>query len=107
MADVKVIRGAEVGSDHYLVLMKLNLKLRKQRKPIEPTKQKLRLNRLMEKEVRRKFQRELDIRLRQGACEREEGVEKAWQNFRDTIKDVAEKVVGKSRKKGQRRATCW
>ena len=61
----------------------------------------------MEKEVRRKFQRELDIRLRQGACKREEGVEKAWQSFRDTIKDVAEKVVGKSRKRGQRRATSW
>ena len=44
---------------------------------IEPTKQKLRLNRLMKKEVKRKFQRELDIRLRQGACKREEGVEKA------------------------------
>ena len=61
----------------------------------------------MENEVRKKFQSELDIRLRQGGCKREKGVEKAWQSFRDTIKDVAENVVGKSRKRGQRRAKSW
>ena len=105
--DVKVIRGVEVGSDHYLVLMKLNLNLRKQRKPVEPTKQKLRLNWLKEKEVRRKFHRELDIRLRQETCKREDGVEKAWESFKDTIKDVPEKVVGRSRKRGQRGVTSW
>lgn len=93
VADVKAIRGAEVSSDHYLVLMKLDLKLRKLRKPVESTKQKFRLNRLMEKEVRRTFQRELDSRLSQVTGKREEGVEKVWQGFRDTLKDVAEKVL--------------
>ena len=57
-------------------------------------------------EARRKFRSELEIWLRQGEC-KEEGVEKAWQGFRDTIKDVAEKVVGKSRNRGQRRVTSW
>ena len=37
----------------------------------------------------------------------QEGVEKAWESFRDTIKDVAEKVVGRSRKRGQRDVTSW
>ena len=49
----------------YLVLMKLNLKLRKQRKPLESTKWKLRLNKLMEKGVRVKSQRELGTRFTQ------------------------------------------
>ena len=98
VVDVKVIRGADVGSDHYLVLMKLNLKLRKQRKPVESTKQKLKLNRLMEKEVRRRFQRELDSRLGHVSGKREEGVEKVWQGFRDTLKDVAEKGARQKQK---------
>ena len=49
----------------YLVLMKLNLKLRKQIKPLESTKWKLRLNKLMEKGVRVKSQRELGTRFTQ------------------------------------------
>ena len=69
--DVKVIRGVEVGSDHYLVPMKLSLNLRKQRKPVEPTKQKLTLNWVKEKEVRRQFHRELDSQLRQETCKKE------------------------------------
>ena len=69
--DVKVIRGVEVGSYQYLVPIKLNLNLRKQRKPVEPTKQKLRLNWVKEIEVRKKFHRELDIRLRKETCKRE------------------------------------
>ena len=66
-----------MGSHHYLVLMKLNLKLRKQRKPLESTKRKLRLNKLMEKGVRVKSQRELGTRFTQVAHKREEGVVKA------------------------------
>ena len=66
-----------MGSHHYLVLMELNLKLRKQRKPLESTKRKLRLNKLMEKGVRVKSQRELGTRFTQVAHKREEGVVKA------------------------------
>lgn len=59
------LRGAETGNDHYLVLMKVNLKLRKPRIPKEVIQPKLRVNRLEKKEVRWKFQPELGARFRQ------------------------------------------
>ena len=49
VADMKVIRGETLGSDHYLVLMKVRLKLRKPRKKTGVTRQKLRVNKLAEK----------------------------------------------------------
>ena len=67
----------------------------------------MRLNRLMEKDIRVKFQRKLGTRFRQVVHKREEGVEKAWQCLRDNIKDVAEKVIGRNKKRGQRKATSW
>ena len=51
MADVKVVRGAEAGSDHYLVLMKVNLKLRKPTYPEAAAQPKLRMSRLKKREV--------------------------------------------------------
>ena len=35
MADVKIVRGAEIGSDHYLVLIKVKLKMHRRQKTTE------------------------------------------------------------------------
>ena len=74
MADVKVVRGAETGSDHYLMIMKVNLKLRKPTYPEAAAQPKLRVSRLKKREVRRKFQLDLDASFKQSRCKVEEGV---------------------------------
>ena len=59
VADVRVIRGAEVGSDHHLVLMKVRLKVQRQKRCREAGKCKLRVHKLEIEEAKIKFQQEL------------------------------------------------
>ena len=73
--DMKVIRRAEAGSDHYLVQMKVDVKLRKLKK--------LRVRRLEEREVRWKFQSELGAKFRQRRNKEEDGIEEVWQCFKE------------------------
>ena len=79
VADVKVIRGAELDSDHYLALMKVCLKPKKSRKETGVTRQKLSVNKLADTSTRRRFQVELDSRFRQKKCVGGDGVETVWQ----------------------------
>ena len=63
------------------------------------TRQKLRVNKLAESTTRRRFQLELSSRFRQMKCVSGDGVEKVWQEFRDSITEATEKVVGRRRVK--------
>ena len=58
VADVKVIRGAEVGSDRHLVLMKVRLKVQRQKRYREAGNCKLMVHKLESKEAKIKFQQE-------------------------------------------------
>ena len=107
VADVRVIRGAELGSHHFLVLMKVCLKLRKPRRVTSVFGQKLRVNRLTEKSTKRTFQQELRHSFRQMRCKREDGIEKMWQEFKESITEVTAKVVGRSKNRRVRKATSW
>ena len=65
------------------------------------------MSRLKKRDVRRKFQLELDARFKQSRCKAEEGAEEAWRCFRDNAKEAALKVVGRNRKIRQNKATGW
>ena len=107
-AEVRVIRGAEVGSDHHLVLMKLRLKVQRPTRHTEAGKCKLRVHRLESKEIKVKFQQELR-RLQGQIREKYDGddVERAWNKSRLTVMGVAEGVVGRSRHRLQKKARTW
>ena len=57
MADVKVVRGEELGSDHYLVLMKIKLNIEERVRGMDRRRrQQIKINKLKYAEVRRKYQ---------------------------------------------------
>ena len=107
MADVKVIRGAELDSDHYLVVIKGSLKPRKLRKEMGVTRQKLRVNKLADSSTRRRFQVSLSSRFRQRRCVAGNDLERVWQEFTDSITEATEKVVSRSKKRKVKKATSW
>ena len=56
VVDVKVIRGAELGSDHYLVLMKTKLKMERRVRGMDRRIQRIKISKLKDADVRRKYQ---------------------------------------------------
>ena len=91
--DVKSCRGADVGSDHYLVTAKIQLKLKvlktqKVSKPFDVAKLKIEsVREQLDIETTNKFQALPD------ECE----VEEQWNVFKDVVLEAADKTIGKRR----------
>ena len=63
--DVKVVRGAEVGSDHYLVLMKIQLRMAGRQECIRSVrKERIKVEKLRDAQVRRVYQTNMARRCR-------------------------------------------
>jgi len=96
--DVRVNRGADVGSDHYLVTARIQIKLKSLRK--KRAQQALDLDALKDKDVKTKFCLELNNRF--SLLEEKENrtdleVEECWKNIKDVVKEMARKVIGHKR----------
>ena len=97
LRDVKVVRGAEVGSDHYLLLMIIKLKMDGKK----PSKSRTgscntRVRKLRNKEVRCKFEARLRNRYRVNRKPVEDDVEAAWMELKEGILRSAVEVCGVS-----------
>ena len=109
VADVKVIRGAEAGSDHYLVLMKMNVRWTRRKKEVRNEGTRLRLRKLLDWGELGRFQTELG-KLFEKASDRVG--EEVWKEFKWAILEVTERVVGRQSLGRQsfgkhRKATSW
>ena len=96
--DVKAVRGAEIGSDHYLVLMKIKLKARRVKNSSQVRgRQKIKIRNLKDDRVRREYQAviaELYEEARAGGCASGKDVELAWKELKEGIVGATTKVCG-------------
>ena len=104
--DVKAVRGAEIGSDHYLVLMKIKLKVRRMKENRqEEGRQQIKLCKLKDEKVRKEYQAVI-AELYEGA--RGTDIERAWKELKNGIVGAAMMVCGSTRgRKGEAKRTRW
>ena len=113
VVDTKVVRGAEIGSDHYLILLKIKLRAKRRSggEGHAQTRGKIRINRLKDNDVRREFQVVIGemyegARVRGHLCGSD--VELAWKEMKDCLVKTATRVCGVSkRRKGAVKRTKW
>ena len=100
LKDVRVCRGADVGSDHHLVKGKVQLKLKKLGKhnPVKP----FAIEKLKEVQTSTQFQLKLSNKFQ--ALDKAGDYEEQWAMFREAVVSVAEEQLGRRRAK---RSELW
>ena len=104
--DVKVVRGAEIGSDHYLVLLKMSRRKRMERCIKVEQNVRIRTDRLKDRGVRLKFAMRLKQKMSITEVN-EENIEQLWTELKEGILSTAVEVCGVKWYKGQRKRTRW
>ena len=96
---MKVVRGAELGSDHHLILMKWNRMNKGETRDRVDTGVRIRIERLKDRHEQLRYQcrirQKMNRRRKSGGDHgqvEEEGVEKAWAEFKECILSTAVEV---------------
>ncbi|XP_048743004.2 uncharacterized protein LOC125656441 [Ostrea edulis] len=98
LQDVRVIRGADANSDHYLLRAIVQLKLRKAPRQAN-NRRKLDIPRLNSPTVRKAFN--LELKNRFNVLENEDTIEEHWNNIKSIYNETAEKIIGFQTKKNK------
>jgi hypothetical protein len=113
LQDVRVYRGADANSDHYLLIAEVKTKLRKALRPLK--RKRLDISRLRDPTIKEEFSLELRNRfsaladLTQDGDQEEAandgddpaGVQEKWDNIKKVYLETAEKVVGYKKRKNK------
>ena len=97
LLDTRAYRGADVNSDHHLVVAKLQLKLKKADNNNQPGRKIIDIKRLKEPEIKQKFTIELKNRFRvleNHNPDEENSIEKKWENIKNVYDKTSEKIIG-------------
>ncbi len=97
LLDVKTCRGADIGSDHYLVRGKLRIKLLAVEKMQASTRSIPAIEHLRDQTKVEEYNILLQNRF--SCLPHEESLEDMWNGFRDTVSDVSMEVLGQRPRK--------
>ena len=92
LKDVRMKRGADINSNHVLVLAKVRLSLRAKRK--EVGRRKLDVGRLKEERVQEEFKLTIFNRFEVLKDKELESIDEYWMEYRDAMKETGEEVLG-------------
>lgn len=95
LEDVKVIRGADVGSDHHLLLAKIKLHLRNYQKSGTIRQHKFNVNLLKIKEKREEFTVELRNKFEVLTGVENEDIEEHWSRIKESYTTTCNEVLGR------------
>ena len=98
LQDVRVKRGADVGSDHHLVVANLKLKLKKNQTPDMPRRMKYNVSLLKDPRIREEFRLALRNKyeaLQEFNEDEETSVLNSWDKVKETIRSTCQEVVGR------------
>lgn len=114
--DVKVNRGSEINSDHYLLAAKVRQKLKITDTCREESKRKvnvetIRTYKLREPEIAEKYQEVLDKEMGKilgNICNEDDiEVEELWEKFKNTIIKAAKTICGTAKNNNGQKQTAW
>lgn len=93
VTDVRVFRGADVASDHYLLLSSIRLRLKQipKQKHIKP----FAVEKLKNEDVAGTFKLELQNRFQ--LLDEQSELEEKWSQFQEVLTEVAEETIGRRR----------
>lgn len=107
--DIKVMRGPEIGSDHYLLLLKT--KNIKQNNTTKATNQndtkyeKIRTYKLNDSEIAEQYKQQLKTKWK--ALQEEQDIETVWTNFEKTLLQTTREVCGSYTRNRNKKQTMW
>ena len=107
VCDVKVVRGAEIGSDHYLVLMKMRKWRKAEEQRTSSRRTMVRTEKLKVSEVRLRFQGRLQLKMKRSAEVNSGEVEKVWREFKESMMSTVIEVCGTKQCGDRQKRTGW
>ena len=101
LQDVRVIMGADIGSDHHLLVGKVKIKLKRYGNPFYKEKRmKFQVNLLQDPQKRQEFHLELKNRFELLGTLEDVDVDGQWEKVKEVMKSTCNSVLGEQRKPG-------